>query len=65
MTTEDEAAEREWRYEHEDGTIIDFRIVTATPAESRQLEHHQAQVIREVCEWLSQQPSAHGKDRSG
>lgn len=65
MTTEDDTAGREWRYEHDDGTVIDFAIVTATPAETRQLEHHQAQVIREVCQWLSQQPSARGKDPSG
>jgi hypothetical protein len=58
-------AEPEWRYEHDGGTIIDFQIITATPAEARQLEQHQAQVIQEVCAWLSQQPSAHGKDPSG
>lgn len=65
MTTEDETAGREWRYEHDDGTVIDFKVITATLAEARQLERHQAQVIREVCEWQSQQLSARGKGPCG
>ncbi|MEU6858546.1 hypothetical protein AB0B28_06710 [Glycomyces sp. NPDC046736] len=65
MTTEDEIAGGKWRFEHDDGVIIDFAIVTATPAEARQLEQHQAQVIREVCQWLSQQPSVRGEDPNG
>lgn len=64
MSTRDENGDLRWRYEHDDGTAVRFEILIADPAEARQLERHQAQVIREVSEWVSQQRSAHGEDRN-